>query len=365
MDITVPPRYSHSKFPLFPPTTDPDRCHEIVSASGLTDDEGRYWHWDKLRLRNPPHDWSVEEWWAGMKWVRNQQGRNLPFVGKNGSPFMFVMPACIQSQLHWLGRNLKGNVQAQMFIAKKHEGEKFTMMSLMREALASSSLDGAAVSWERGMELANEGNVPQTPEEWIVVNHYRALEYSRKNTEDDLSPGMLLHIYRIMTTMPFSEPSVASRFRDGTEKDSGKKSFDTAWHVPPHGGEIEERIFRLCSFANNDMGDSLDPIVRAILLHLMLLYDLPFAEANGRMARLLFFWSMTKWGGSAAEWLSISSILAGMPRQYERSFRYVVTDENDATYFVIHQLDVMIRALQSLRTSLDDESQQESQVKGR
>ena len=115
MEITLPPKYSHSQFPLFPPTTDAERGHEIVRASRPTDEQGRYWHWNKLRHQKPPQGWSVEEWWAGMKWVRNKKSRILPFIGTSGSPFMLVLPACIQAQLQWLDRNLKKNTDRKSY----------------------------------------------------------------------------------------------------------------------------------------------------------------------------------------------------------------------------------------------------------
>ena len=104
------------------------------------------------------------------------------------------------------------------------------------------------------------------------------------------------------------------------------------------------------------MGDSIHPIIVSVLLHLMLLYDQPFAVANGRLARVLFYWHMLKSGYALVELLSVSRVLAAAPRHYERSFRYVVSDENDATYFVIYQLDVIIKALQNFRVYLEREA---------
>jgi Fic family protein len=77
----------------------------------------------------------------------------------------------------------------------------------------------------------------------------------------------------------------------------------------------------------------------------MVLYDQPFAVANGRLARALFYWNMLRNGYELVTLLSISQVLLSACAQYERSFRYVVTDENDATYFVIYHLDILIKAL--------------------
>ena len=220
----------------------------------------------------------------------------------------------------------------------------------MREALNSSRIDGMEVSWECGRELFSGARVPQNLEEGLVYNNYKAFKYIKKNRDKELSPGIILGLHRMLSASPFSEPDAVGRYR--LEKEDGcfsEKKIDPVWHLPPAAREMEERISRLCRFSGQSMeaADSLHPIIRSILIHLIFLYDQPLPDANGRAARMFFYWSMLKEGYEMAEILSISSILVTVPRQYERSFLYVVTDENDTTYFIIHQLDVLIKALQS------------------
>jgi Fic family protein len=54
---------------------------------------------------------------------------------------------------------------------------------------------------------------------------------------------------------------------------------------------------------------------------------------------------MLRSGFWMAEYLSISSILRRAPAQYMRSYLYTETDEGDTTYFVSHQLDVILEAI--------------------
>ena len=68
--------------------------------------------------------------------------------------------------------------------------------------------------------------------------------------------------------------------------------------------------------------------------------------------RALFYWSMLSQGYWLAEFLSISQILKRAPAQYSRSFVYTETDENDLTYFVLHQLGVISRAIEELQVYL-------------
>ena len=92
--------------------------------------------------------------------------------------------------------------------------------------------------------------------------------------------------------------------------------------------------------------------MRAILLHFWLAYDHPFEDGNGRTARILFFWPMRVRGYWLAEYLPISRLIRNAPAQYGRAFMETETDGGDTTYFLIHQLSVIERAIDDLHAYL-------------
>jgi Fic family protein len=94
------------------------------------------------------------------------------------------------------------------------------------------------------------------------------------------------------------------------------------------------------------------PVIRAILVHYGLAYDHPFVDGNGRTARALFYWVMAREGYWLCEYISISRILKKARAQYARSFLYTETDDNDATYFIVYQLQVLTRAIADLHEYL-------------
>ena len=105
----------------------------------------------------------------------------------------------------------------------------------------------------------------------------------------------------------------------------------------------------ICSFANGtNAKEFLHPVVRATILHFLLAYDHPFEDGNGRTARALFYWSMLRQGYWTMGFISISRILKNAPAQYTRSYLYTETDDNDVTYFILHQLKVILRAIEEL-----------------
>jgi Fic family protein len=105
-----------------------------------------------------------------------------------------------------------------------------------------------------------------------------------------------------------------------------------------------------------DAAPFVHPVVRAILLHFWLAYDHPFVDGNGRTARALFYWSMLRQGYWLFEFISISQILLQAPAQYATSFLHTETDENDATYFLNHQCDVIRRATANLHAYIERKS---------
>jgi len=104
-------------------------------------------------------------------------------------------------------------------------------------------------------------------------------------------------------------------------------------------------------FANGDdveNGQYIHPVLRAILLHFQLAYDHPFHDGNGRTARALFYWSMLRRGYWLVEVFSISRLLYQRRAPYERAYLEVESDGQDATYFVLQQLDVLHRSAEEL-----------------
>jgi Fic family protein len=90
----------------------------------------------------------------------------------------------------------------------------------------------------------------------------------------------------------------------------------------------------------------------------MLAYDHPFVDGNGRTARALFYWQMAREKYWLIEFTSISQIIKETPAKYARAFLYTETDENDVTYFIMHQLQVIQRAIEQLHAYLARKTQE-------
>lgn len=219
----------------------------------------------------------------------------------------------------------------------------------MEEAITSSQLEGASTTRRVAADMLRKGRSPRTHGERMILNNYRAVEHVRDLVNEPLSPVLILDLHRIAVGDSLA-PRDVGRLRFPDEDIVVSDAGDgTILHQPPPAATLPERITALCAFANGKTPDFfVHPIVRAILVHFWLAYDHPFVDGNGRLARLLYYWSVLRSGYGLLQYASISSVLRGAPARYNRSLLFVESDANDATYFVFHQLEVIDRAQKKL-----------------
>ncbi|HEU4944283.1 MAG TPA: Fic family protein [Solirubrobacterales bacterium] len=323
----------------------------LSALSSIPPDEGRYLHWDKLRHLIPPGDLSSEEWWLGLKTQRAAEARGLPWSDKEGTQFRYRLPDTVLKRLHRVDQRASGEVAMdEVVTSEKQAGQRFLVNSLMEEAIRSSQLEGATTSRRVAKEMLRTGRKPRDRGERMIANNYRALQFVREKMGNTLDLDALLELHMIVTEGTLDDPSAAGRLQRPGEKRVAvfdRDDDEHPIHVPPPAEELPERMRSLCDFANEGgEGDRfIHPVVRAILVHFWLGYDHPFEDGNGRTARILFSWLMQQRGYWLVEYLPISPIIREAPAKYARAFVESETDEGDVTYFLIHQLEVLEKAL--------------------
>lgn len=315
---------------------------------------GEYLHWDKLRHLNPPNGLTTEEWWAAVKYARRFLYKKLPFEDKYSRHFQYALPDLVYKLLHQLDRDASGRIQTAEQITNPQTRDTYLISSLIEEAITSSQLEGASTTRKVAKEMLREGRKPRNRSEQMIFNNYRAMQFIREITSEELTPSIVLELHRILVEDTLDDPQAAGRLRRTEEDIHVVDARDgEVLHTPPDASELKSRLDRICRFAN-DAGSEpfVHPVIRAILLHFMLGYDHPFTDGNGRTARAVFYWSMLRQGYWLTEYISISRILKAAPAEYARAYLYTETDDNDATYFIVHQLEVILRAISDLQKYL-------------
>ncbi|MDP2824778.1 MAG: Fic family protein [Sulfuritalea sp.] len=281
--------------------------------------------------------------------------QSLPLLDKRGLPFRFATPGPVLLDLHHIDRDAAGQIRTAAGEPLREDPNPYLMSSLIEEAITSSQLEGASTTRQVAAAMLRTGRKPRDHSETMIFNNYRAMEHLRALKKEPLSPGRILELHRILTEDTLDNPEDVGRLRQADAVKVIDSRDNTVLHDPPTYTELPARLERLCAFANTDATSLpfVHPVVRAILLHFMIGYDHPFEDGNGRTARALFYWSMARSGYWLMEYTSISHILRRAPARYMRSYLHTETDNNDTTYFLLHQLNTIRRAIVALHEYMD------------
>ena len=333
----------------------PERVAIVYAPPLRPEVDGVYLHWDQLRRRTPPSGLSLREWWLRLALGRSAIRRELPLRDKHGVPWSYALSDSVQRLLHGIDRELGNQLTLKdPTVANPEPRDRYIIRSLAEEAITSSQIEGASTTRKVAKEMLLSGRQPRNRDEQMIANNFAAMSLVRDKRDRDLSVPFILELHEVLTAHTLDAADEAGRFRRPDESVAVTHDADgTVVHVPPPAEELAERMQRLCDFANASAEDGfVHPVIRAILLHFGLAYDHPFVDGNGRTARALFYWAMLRHGYWLTEFLSISRIIQKAPAQYGRAFLYTETDPADATYFVLHQLEVLEEAISDLHAYL-------------
>ena len=344
--------------PLRPPALDdlfksipPVRLMEVLSQSPGWMKKDRYLHWDGLRRRPAPEGFTNEEWWLGIKLGRNAQLRPITLQDRNGNPFRLGQPDSLTELLHHIDRGFGAALGIPQVIESPASRDRYIVRTLLEESITSSQLEGAATTRAVAKEMLQTGRPPRDKSERMILNNYLTMRRIRDLHEAPLTPALVFELHERVTQDTLDNPHAAGRFRLPAELIRVEDNIDgTVYHEPPPSDQLPARMEAMCAFANGSSPDFyVHPVIRAIVLHFWLAYDHPFIDGNGRTARALFYWSMLRQGYELFEFISISQILLRAPIRYGEAFLQTETDENDLTYFILHQAEVIREAVESLR----------------
>lgn len=328
---------------------------------------GKYRHWNDIRHLAPPEGLSHFDWWEAIKSARRPLRRDLPLTDPSGKAFVYCNVDEVQELAHFVDQHASGAItMPELVTADASARHRFIVNSLIEEAIRSSQLEGATTSRVVAKEMIRSGRPPTTRSEHMIFNNYRAMQFIRDEGAVEMTPSFVLTLHRILTENTLDDPADAGRLQRPGETRVGVFEGDLQVHVPPPASELEDRLTKMCVFANESENATgfLHPAVRAILLHFWLAYDHPFVDGNGRTARALFYWAMKRSGYWLTEYLSISRIFREGPSQYGEAFLLTEKDERDTTYFILYHLKTIKRAIDEAHDYLRRKMSEVREVEG-
>lgn len=311
-----------------------------------------YLYWDKVKYRIP--DYNSIELWAAVKLYRKLR---YTFVRFGKHDFNFMITDYMQRALHQFDLHLGGNLGSNIGIAETDK-TKFMVNSVMEEAISSSQIEGAITTRKRAKEMIMQEKRPRTKSEQMIMNNFITMKHIVQNKNEDISPGGILHIHRLIAANTLHEREDEGRFRDNNDVHVVDQSNSEIVHTPPPHEQIKGLIDDLCRFFNQESETFIHPIVKACIIHFMIGWIHPFSDGNGRTARALFYWFMLRQGYWLTEYLSISRIIQDAKVQYEKAYQYVETDENDIGYFVHYHIKTMEKAYAALKEYISEKQRE-------
>ena len=315
--------------------------------------DGKYSHWDILRHLPPRESLTAEQTWAAVKLARAQLLTGTPLTDTNGRAVRYALPPLVLERLHRVDRDAGGVIGAPEQVTNPQTQTTYRLKSLVEEAITSSQLEGASTTRRVAKDMLLSGREPHDRSERMIANNFRALQYVREHRTEPITEAHVFALQSLLVDGTLDIADGAGRFRRDDEHIVVEDEIGTILHHPPIERELPRRLRTLCEFANGaHTKEFMPPVIRAILVHYGLAYDHPFVDGNGRTARALFYWVMAREGYWLCEYISISRILKKARAQYARSFLYTETDDNDATYFIVYQLQVLTRAIADLHEYL-------------
>jgi len=334
-----------------------NRLPVIFENPEIADDTNRYMHWDDLRRRPADSKYSNRERWLALKLKRRSAYRKIPLFDLKQNPFQYYITDSVQELLHHIDSGGGGVIGLPDRVTNSPARDRYVINSLIEEAITSSQLEGAVSTREVARDMIKSGRKPRDRSEQMILNNFQTMKEIIAIKERDLTQELVFSIHEYVTRNTLDKPDAVGRFRTKDEKISVVDQEGIVYHVPPPADELSERVQRMCDFANGKTPDRfVHPVIRAIILHFWLAYDHPFYDGNGRTARALFYWAMLKNGYWLFEYISISSILVKSPSKYARSFLLSETDDNDLNYFIIHQTEVINKAIVRLHEYIEQKN---------
>jgi len=341
---------------------------KLVRKYQAVDLKGRYLHWHDFRWRIDEEDDKTLAWHA-TKFNRARLLKPIDLVDKNNSPFNFCIPASLQSKLYQIVKRVGGNV-ASIGNSKASQNIQNTFLVsslLMEEAISSAQLEGANTTRRIAKDMLETERAPRSEDEQMIINNFCLMKEAKQRCEEPLSIELILDFHRIATGGTTKNSVVPGELRQDNDVYIADGLENLIVHQPPDCVNLPKRMKNLCNFINTDhvsveSSVFIEPIVKAIILHFMIGYDHPFADGNGRTARALFYWFMLKNGFDYFEYISISKFLKEAPKKYSMSYLYSEIDDNDLTYFIYYQVDIILKAIDNLLEYLQKKSLEYEEV---
>ncbi|MBN1968171.1 MAG: Fic family protein [Candidatus Delongbacteria bacterium] len=325
---------------------------ELMLKNINSDGIDSYFHWDEIKYKNY-ENYTQEQIWLSMKLRRTINYKKISLFSKDDNNFVFSLPDFVLKKINLIDKDCADSFSSNSSLQDFDLQKNYLINSLYEEPISSSQLEGASTTRKVAERMLERKTTPRSRDEKMIYNNYQAMIFVKDKINEDLTIELILELHKIISNGTLKNSDYEGKLRD--DDDVRVVDFEgNTIYTPPTYNKLEKLLSDYCSFVNSeDKNIFIPPIIKGIILHFYLAYLHPFEDGNGRTARALFYWFMAKNKYWLIEYISISKILKDAPIKYAKSYLFTETDDNDLTYFIVHQLDVIIEAIRQLHNYID------------
>lgn len=221
--------------------------------------------------------------------------------------------------------------------------------NIVLDSFHSATIEGARTTVDNVVKAMKER--PKTKDDKMVVNSIKGYYYAlnHPNTIENL-----FELWRIVTEdVCDNQDKVGDRFRTGMVFIGNETEII---HTPEKPDKLEEKITALYKYIDNSINhsDEDNVILAAMVYHFYFVYIHPYADGNGRTARIMMASIMHHQGYDKVGALPISRCINDRLNRYYKSLEEseIVRKEGKAKYlditpFLAEMLDILELAIQS------------------
>jgi len=259
----------------------------------------------ELAATPPPAGATVADWTEALRLTRRAALWPSGLMDVAGEPLLVGHPPALLQFFHALDREAVAIAQTD------RDRDRRVARAQRREALAAAERAGFPGSAATEAAL-RAGQMPADVAGRVAANFHAARQLANGSTASPLTPTLVRQFHACLL--------------------AGLDAEDTAQRSGADDWELEQ----LCRFANaEEPAGFLHPFSRAALLRYRVMRGGLFVAGHGRLAEILFGWSLRRAGYVRVEELAWEEIICRDAVAHDRAVARVAEDR-DATHLVIY-----------------------------
>ena len=204
--------------------------------------------------------------------------------------------------------------------------------ALLRTAHHSTAIEGNPLSLEEVTALAKGRKVMATRKaKQEVLNYLSTLDEVPAFAErEPFTPDDLLELHRTISQGTLDDPRDEGAFRRRQVVVANRATGEVMF-TPPPTEKVPALVDNLIDWFGSERSDELDPVVLAGVAHYRLVWIHPFADGNGRTARVLATLALYKRGFDVKRFFTLDDYYDQDRRGYYAALRAVDQSTLDLT----------------------------------